>query len=188
MVSRRDFGASDIARQNASVWIAVGVWSSRLLLLTALPCFLVATTLGVHDHVVVTPSLFVHHLGSGYAGGSLRHLIVTLTVTFLCVTLESLLLCRDAFARGEPSAMAALLATARRVLFDARHAAMPVVGSLAPRRAGVKNENDDHSILRQLRRALSISPLAPPRLVALGSDLFGPFCQSSHRVEVGVAA
>src|ERR1700678_2498043 len=114
MTPRRDFGPTDIARQNAAVLATVGLWLVRLMLPLALVGFAVTTTIGLQHHVVVTPSLWFHHLGAGYAIVSLRHLIVTLTVTFLGMMLESLVLCRDAFARGEPEgAIAAMLATVR---------------------------------------------------------------------------
>ena len=101
MTPRRDFGPTDIARQNAAVLVTVGWWLTLLLLPIALVGFAVTTGIGLCHHVVITPSLWFHHLGAGYATVSLRHLIVTLTVTFLGMMLESLVLCRDAFAWGE---------------------------------------------------------------------------------------
>src|ERR1035438_989406 len=83
MASRGDFGRTGIARQNADVFIVVASWLSRMMLLTALVCFSVVTVMGLHAHVVIAPNLWVHHLGVGGAAGSLRHLIVMLTVGFI---------------------------------------------------------------------------------------------------------
>ena len=189
MTPPRDLGPTDIARQNADVWVTVGWWLVRLLLPIALVCFAVATAVGLRDHVVVTPSLWLHHLGAGYATVSLRHLIVTLTVAFLGMTLESLVLGRDVFARGEPAAViAALLATARWLLVGIRHADLLVVGSPAPLAASRADHDPGGGILRQLRAALSIAPVAPPTRLTLSSDPWGPFAQSGHRAEVLVAA
>jgi hypothetical protein len=188
MAHRQDFGATDIARQTADVWITVGWWLTRLLLPTALVCFAVSTAIGLHDHVVVTPNLWLHHLGTGGAAGSLRHLIVMLTITFVGVTLESLVLCRDALARGEPAAaIAAVLATARRLFLGTRRVELLAVNSPAPRAARRVDHEADSGILRQLRAALSIAPVGPPARLAFSSDPWGPFEQSGHRAEVLVA-
>ena len=189
MAPRRDFGATDIARQNADVWITVGWWLTRLLIPTAVVCFAVSTAIGRHDHVVVTPSFWLHHLGAGDAAGALRHLIVMLTITFLAMTLESLVLCRNAIARGEPAAtVATMLATARRLLLGTPRADLLVVNPLAPQAASHLDRDPDSGILRQLRSALSIAPVAPPVCLALNSDPRGPFGQSGHRAEVCAAA
>jgi hypothetical protein len=189
MTPRGDFGPTDIARENADVLISVGLWLARLLLPIALVCYTVATAVGLRDHVVVTPSLWLHHLGAGYATVSLRHLIVTLTVTFLCVTLESLVLGRNAFAHGEPAAaIATVLAAARRFFLASRQVEMLAVNSTALRAAGRVDNNPDSDILHQLHSALSIAPMAPPLRLTLSSDPWGPFAQSGHRAEVLVAA
>ena len=116
MAHRRDFGATDIARQYAEVLTTVASFLARLMLLTAVVCVSVVTVVALHAHVVVAPNLWVHHLGVGGAAGSLRHLIVMLTVGFIAVTLEAFVLCRDASARREPGAVATVLAIARRLL------------------------------------------------------------------------
>jgi hypothetical protein len=188
MASRRDSAATGIARQNADVLITVGVWLSRLFVLTALVCFAVSTAVGLHAHVAVSPEAWVHHLGAGYAADSLRHLIVTLTVAFVGLTLESLVLCRDAFARGEPGAIAAVLAIARRLFLGVRRAALLVVGLPALRPTSRGERNADDGILHQLRSALSLAPVGPPACPALGSDPRGPFGQSGHRAENSAAA
>src|ERR1700691_5877561 len=134
MTPRRDFGPTDIARQNAAFLTTVGLWLVRLLLPIGFVGFAGTTAIGLCHHVVVSPSLWFHHLGAGSAAVSLRHLIVTLTMTFLGMMLESLVLCRDAFARGEPEAViAAMLATVRRLFLrswrtelGAPNAPMPV--------------------------------------------------------------
>ncbi len=108
MVHRRDFGATDIARQSAEVLITVASFLARLMLVTAVVCFSVVTVMGLHAHVVVAPNLWVHHLGVGGSAGSLRHLIVMLTVGFIAVRLEAFVLCRDASARREPSPLCSL--------------------------------------------------------------------------------
>jgi len=188
MAPRRDLGATDIARDNADVLITVGWWLTRLLLPTALVCFAVSTAIGLRDQVVVTPSLWLHHLGAGDATVSLRHLIVMLTVVFVGVTLESLVLCRDAFARGEPSAaIATVLAIARRLFLRTRHSELLVVDSPVPRATSRVANDPDSGILRQLRSALSIAPTGPPTRLALSSDPWGPFAQSGHRAEVCTA-
>ena len=189
MTPRRNFGTTDIARENAAVWITVGWWLARLLISTALVCFVVATAIGLHDHVAVTPSLWLHHVGAGGAAGSLRHLILTVTVTFLGVTLESLVLCRDAFARGLPAnAIATVLASARRLVVGVRPVALPVIAWRSLRSARLADRDPDSGILRQLRSALSIAPEGPPAHLAFSSDPRGPFAQSDHRAEVLVAA
>jgi hypothetical protein len=187
MASRGDFGRTGIARQNADVFIVVASWLSRMMLLTALVCFSVVTVMGLHAHVVIAPNLWVHHLGVGGAAGSLRHLIVMLTVGFIAVTLEAFVLCRDASARREPGAVATLLATARRLFRGARRGASVVVGSPALRPGSRVDRDADNGILRQLRTALSIAPVGPPTLLALGSDPWGLFGQSGHRAEVCAA-
>jgi len=188
MDHRGDFGATDIARQNADVIIVLASWLSRMMLLTALVCFSVVTVMGLHAHVVIAPDLWVHHLGVGGAAGSLRHVIVMMTVGFIAVTLESFVLCRDAFARREPGAVATVLATARRLLLGARRAQLLIVGSAALRLASCVEHDRDGGILRQLRSALSIAPVGPPASPALGSDPWGLFGQSGHRAEVCAAA
>ncbi|HVB04861.1 MAG TPA: hypothetical protein VNF07_01235 [Acidimicrobiales bacterium] len=189
MAPRRDFGATGIARQNAAVWITVGWWLTRLLLPTAVVCFAVSTAIGLHDHVVVTPSFWLHHLGAGGAAGSLRHLIVMLAITFVGMTLESLVLCRDAFARREPAAaIASVLATARRLLLGTPRAELRVVIPLAPQAASHLDRDPDSGILRQLRSALSIAPVGPPAGLALSSDPRGPFAPSGHQAEDCAAA
>ena len=186
-MSRRDLGSTDIARQSASVLIAVGLWLTSVLLLTALPFLVVAMALSAHDHVVVAPNLLAHQLGSATGGASLPHLIITITVAFLGLTLETLVLSRVVFVGGEPGAFGRMLTLARRALFGARRAAVPVDASPFPRPSILAARDVEHGILRQLRRALSISPLAPPRLLTLSSNPLGSFAQSGHRVEVGVA-
>ena len=188
MAHRRDFGATDIARQNADVFIVVASWLSRMMFLTALVCFSVVTVMGLHAHVVVEPNLWVHHLGVGGAAGSLRHLIVMVTVGFIAVTLEAFVLCRDASARREPGAVATLLATVRRLLLGTRRAELLIVDSAALRPASSVERDRDGGILHQLRTALSIAPVGPPTLLALGSDPRGLFGQSGHRAEVCAAA
>jgi hypothetical protein len=189
MTPRGDFGPTDIARQNADALITVGLWLARLLLPIALICYAVATAVGLHDHVVITPSLWLHHLGAGYATVSLRHLIVTLTVTFLGVTLESLVLGRKAFAHGEPeAAIATVLATARRLFFAGCRVELLSVNSTVSRTASCIDDDPESGILRQLRSALSIAPVAPPARLTLSSDPWGPFAQSGHRAEVLIAA
>jgi hypothetical protein len=183
-----DLVVSILIDKNANVLITVGGWLSRLFVLTALVGFAVSTTIGLHAHIVVSPDAWLHHLGAGYAGGSFQHLIVTLTVAFVGITLESLVLCREAFAQGEPSAIAAVLATARRLFHGVRRAALLVVGLPALRPASRGDRNADDGILRQLRAALSIAPMAPPVRLVLGSDPRGPFGQSGHRAEVSAAA
>jgi hypothetical protein len=189
MTPRRDFGPTDIARQNAAVLATVGLWLVRLMLLLALVGFAVTTTIGLQHHVVITPSLWFHHLGAGYATVSLRHLIVTLTVTFLGMMLESLVLCRDAFARGEPCVViAAVLAAAHRLFLRNWHAELLAADAPMPARARQADRDPDSGILHQLHSALSIAPMAPPSRLALSSDPWGPFGQSGHRAEVLVAA
>ena len=187
-MSRRDLGSTDIAHQSVSVLIAVGLWLTRVLLLTAIPCLVVAMALSARDHVVVAPSLLAHQLATATGGASLPHLIVTMTVAFLGVTLETIALSRVVFVGGEPSAFGRLLTIARRVLLVARRAAASILAPPFPRRSVLAARDVEHGILRQLRRALSISPLAPPRLLTLSSNPLGSFAQSGHRVEVGVAA
>ena len=187
MAHRGDFGATDIARQYAEVLTTVASLLARLMLLTAAVCFSVVTVMGLHAHVVVAPSLWAHHLGMGGAAGSLRHLIVMVTVGFIAVTLEAFVLCRDASVRGEPGAVATVLATARQLLLGARRAELLIVGSDVSRRASSVERDRDGGILRQLRSALSIAPVGPPTLLALGSDLCGLFGQSGHRAEVCAA-
>jgi hypothetical protein len=189
MTPRRAFGPTDIARQNAALLVTVSWWLTRLLLPIALVSFAVSTAIGLHDHVVVTPSLWFHHLGAGYATVSLRHLIVTLTVTFLGMTLESLVLCRDAFARGEPAAaIAAVLVTARRLFLRTWRIELLALDAPVPRAARRADRDPGSGILRQLRSALSIAPVGPPARLAISSDPWGPFAQSGHRAEVLVAA
>jgi hypothetical protein len=189
MTPRRDFGPTDIARQNAAVLVTVGWWLTRLLLPIALVGFAVTTAIGLRHHVVITPSLWFHHLGAGYATVSLRHLIVTLTVTFLGMMLESLVLCRDAFARGEPTAaIAAVLATARWLFLRTWRWELLALNAPMPLAASRIDNNPDSGILRQLSAALSIAPVAPPARLTLSSDPRGPFAQSGHRAEVLVAA
>ena len=188
MASRGDFGRTGIARQNADVFIVVASWLSRMMLLTALVCFSVVTVMGLHAHVVITPSDLFHHADAGGTAGSLRNLIIMLAVTFVGVTLVSLMLSRDAFARGAPGAVATLLATARRLFRGARRGASVVVGSPALRPGSRVDRDADNGILRQLRTALSIAPVGPPTLLALGLDPRGLFGQSGHRAEVCAAA
>jgi hypothetical protein len=188
MAHRGDFGRTGIARQNAEVFIVVASWLSRMMLLTALVCFAATTAVGLHAHVVVVPSDLFHHAVAGGTAGSLRNLIIMLAVTFVGVTLVSLMLSRDAFARGAPGAVATLLATARRLFRGARRGASVVVGSPALRPGSRVDRDTDNGILRQLRSALSIAPVGPPASLALGSDPWGLFGQSGHRTEVCAAA
>ena len=187
MAHQGDFGATDIARQYAEVLTTVASLLARLMLLTAVVCFSVVTVMGLHAHVVIAPNLWVHHLGVGGATGSLRHLIVMLTVGFIAVTLESFVLCRDAFVRGEPGAVATVLATARRLHLGARRAELLIVASAALRRASSVERDRDGGILRQLRSALSLAPVGPPASLALGLDPWGLLGQSGHRAEVCAA-
>jgi hypothetical protein len=188
MAHRGDFGATDIARQYAEVLTTVASFLARLMLLTAVVCFSVVTVVALHAHVVIAPNLWVHHLGVGGAAGSLRHLIVMLTVGFIAVTLEAFVLCRDASARREPAAaIAAVLATARRLFLGTRRVELLAVNSPAPRAARRVDHEADSGILRQLRAALSIAPVGPPARLAFSSDPWGPFEQSGHRAEVLVA-
>ncbi len=161
---------------------------ARLMLLTAAVCFSVVTVMGLHAHAVIAPNLWLHHLGVGGAIGSLRHLIVMVTVGFIAVTLESFVLCRDPFVRGEPGAVATVLATARRLLLGTWRAELLIVDSAALRPATSVERDRDGGILRQLRSALSIAPVGPPTLLALGSDPWGLFGQSGYRAEVCTAA
>ncbi|MGO8721230.1 MAG: hypothetical protein ACLQVI_00110 [Polyangiaceae bacterium] len=188
MAHRGDFGATDIARQNAEVLTTVASFLARLMLLTAVVCFSVVTVVELHAHVVIEPNLWVHHLGVGGAAGSLRHVIVMLTVGFIAVTLEAFVLCRDASARREPGAVATVLATARRLLLGVRRAELLIVGSAALRPASSVERDLDSGILRQLRSALSIAPVGPPASLALGLNPWGLFEQSGHRTEVCAAA
>jgi hypothetical protein len=112
-----------------------------------------------------------------------------LTVTFLCVTLESLVLGRNAFAHGEPAAaIATVWATTRRLFLAIRRVELLAINSTALRAASRIDDDPDSGILRQLRTALSIAPVAPPARLTLSSDPWGPFAQSGHRAEVLVAA
>jgi len=189
MTPRRDFGPTDIARQNAAVLATVGLWLVRLLLPIGLVGFAVTTAIGLQHHVVITPGLWFHHLGAGSAAVSLRHLIMTLTLTFLGMMLESLVLCRDAFARGEPAAVAAaVLAAARRLCLRNWRIELLAVNATMPWAVGRVDNDPDSGILHQLHSALSIAPMAPPSRLILGSDPWGPFAQSGHRAEVLVAA
>jgi hypothetical protein len=189
MTPRRDFGPTDIARQNADVWTTVGRWLARALLPIALISFAVGASVGLRDHVVVTPSLWFHHLGAGYATVSLRHLAVTMTVAFLGMMLESLVLRRDVFARGEPAAVtAAVLAAASRLLPRTWRIELPALNAPMPVRARRADRDPDSGILQQLYAALSIAPMAPPSRLTLSSDPWGRFAQSGHRAEVLVAA
>jgi hypothetical protein len=189
MTPRRDFGPTDIARQNAAVLAMVGWWLTRLLLPIALVGLSVTTAIGLYHHVVITPSLWFHHLGAGYATVSLRHLIVTLTVTFLALTLESLVFCRDAFARGEPAALTSpVLTILRRLFLRNWHVELLALNAPMPNRARRADRDPDSGILHQLHSALSIAPMAPPSRLTLSSDPWGPFAQSGHRAEVLVAA
>jgi len=186
MAHRGDFGATDIARQYAEVLTTVASLLARLMLLTAVVCFSVVTVMGLHAHVVVAPNLWAHHLGAGGAAGSLRHLIVMLTVGFIAVTLESFVLCRDASARRE--SVVTVLATVRRLLLGTWRADLLIVDSAALRPATSVERDLDRGILRQLRCALSIAPVGPPASLALGLDPRGLFGQSGHRAEVCAAA
>ena len=168
--------------------ITVASFLARLMLVTAVVCFSVVTVMGLHAHVVVAPNLWVHHLGVGGAAGSLRHLIVMLTVGFIAVTLEAFVLGRDASARREPGAVATVLATARRLLLGARRAELLIVDSAALRPATSVERDRDGGILRQLRSALSIAPVGSPASLVLGLDPWGRFGQSGHRAEVCAAA
>jgi hypothetical protein len=189
MTPPRDFGPTDIARQNAEVWITVGRWLVRVLLPIALISFAVGTAVGLHDHAVATPSFWFHHLATGYATVSLRHLVVTMTVAFLGMTLESLVLRRDVFARGEPAAVtAAVLAAVRRLFPRTWRIELLAVNAPMPSRARRADRDPDFGILHQLHSALSIAPMAPPSRLTLSSDLRGHFAQSGHRAEVLVAA
>ena len=171
MTPRRDFGPTDIARQNAAVLATVGLWLVRLTLPIALVGFAVTTTIGLQHHVVITPSLWFHHLGAGYATVSLRHLIVTLTVTFLGMMLESLVLCRDAFARGEPAAViTAAGAAARRLSLRSWRIELLALNAPVPSRTHRADRDPDSGILHQLHSALSIAPMAPPALLTFSSD------------------
>ena len=187
MAHRRDFGATDIARQYAEVLTTVASFLARLMLLTAVVCVSVVTVVALHAHVVVAPNLWVHHLGVGGAAGSLRNVIVMLTVGFIAVTLESFVLCRDASARREPGAVATVLAIARRLLLGTWSAELLIVDSAALRPTTSVERDRDSGILHQLRSALSIAPVGPPTLLALGLDPWGLFGQSGHRAEVGAA-
>jgi hypothetical protein len=111
-----------------------------------------------------------------------------LTVGFIAVTLESFVLCRDAFVRGAPGAVVNVLATARRLLLGARRAELLIVDSAVLRPASSVERDLDSGILRQLRSALSIAPVGPPASLALGLDPWGLFGQSGHRTEVCAAA
>jgi hypothetical protein len=189
MTPRRDFGPTDIARQNADVWITAGRWLVRLMLPIALISFAVGNAVGLHNRVVVTPSLWFHHLGAGYATVSLRHGIVWLTVAFLGTMLESLVLHLDAFARGEPAAVtAAVLATLSRVFLRNWRIELLAPNVPMPSRACCSDRDPDSGILHQLCSALSVAPMAPPSRLTLSSDPRGPFAQSGHRAEVLVAA
>jgi hypothetical protein len=187
MTPRRDFGPTDIARQNADVWITAGQWLVRLMLPIALISFAVGNAVGLHNRVV-TPSLWFHHLGAGYATVSLRHGIVSLTVAFLGMMLESLVLHRDAFARGEPAAVAAaVLATLRRLFLRNWRTQLLAPNVPMPSRARRADRDFDSGILHQLHAALSIAPMAPPSRLTLSSDPWGRFAQSGHGAEVLVA-
>jgi len=103
------------------------------------------------------------------------------------MTLESLVLFRDAFARREPAAIAAALATARRSLLGIPRAELLVVDPLVPRAASHFDRDPATGILRPLRSALSIAPAGPPVYLAFNTDPRGPFAQSGHRAEVCTA-
>jgi len=157
------------------------------VLLNAVVGSSVATVIALHAHIVLTPIMWVHGHAVGGALGSLRHLAVVLIVMIIGVTLESLALSRDAFARGE-GAIATLLATVRRLVVEAASGALLVVQSPALRGTSRVDDDSDSGILRQLRSALSIAPTGPPARLAFGWDLWGPFGQSGHRAEVCAAA
>ena len=188
MAHRGDFEATDIARQYAEVLTTVASLLARLMLLTAVVCFSVVTVMGLHAHVVVAPSDLFHHADAGGTPGSLRNLIIMLAVTFVGVTLESFVLCRDAFVRRELGAVATVLAIARRLLLGARRADLLIVDSAVLRPATSVERDRDDGILGQLRSALSIAPVGPPASLALGLDPRGLFGQSGHRAEVCAAA
>jgi hypothetical protein len=108
-----------------------------------------------------------------------------LTVGFIAVTLEAFVLCRDASARRE--SVVTVLATVRRLLLGTWRAELLIVDSAALRPTTSVERDRDSGILHQLRSALSIAPVGPPTLLALGLDPWGLFGQSGHRAEVGAA-
>ncbi len=57
-----------------------------------------------------------------YAAGAFPRLVVMLVVTLVGLALESLVLCRDAFARCEPNVLATVLTVARRLRLGVRRA------------------------------------------------------------------
>ena len=87
-----------------------------------------------------------------------------------------------------PGAVVTVLATVRRLLLGTRRAELLIVDSAVLRRASFVERDRDGGILRQLRSALSIAPVGPPALLALGLDPRGLFGQSGHRAEVCAAA
>lgn len=181
MASRRDLGPTDIARDNADVFVTAGLQLTRVLALVAV----VATTaIALHAHVVVAPSDWVHRLETSGAVAALHAPILVLAVSFLAVTLESLMLCREVFARGVSPASAALLGLVRRVLVGARRVTIVVAGALAVGPRPAVDDEVDLGILDQLRRALSVAPTAPPRLCCPDTGPSGPVARSGHQAEV----
>ena len=92
--------------------------------------------------------------------------------------------CPVAFASTEPRPLAEVRAAAGRLVRGVRRALLVGVGSASPRPAAREGAGIERGILGQLRRALSISPLAPPLALTPVADLFGPARPSGHRAEV----
>ena len=166
MPLRRGFGSTDIARQNAEVFLTAARWALRLFAPVLLVSFLATTVLGLHASGVATPLAWLRHLGSGDAATSLGHLAATMALLLLGVALETLLVCRAVFARGEAPAIAEVRKTARRLLERVRRA-VDLATAAAPRPAPSPDLAVGDGILHQLCRALVLSPAAPPPLPAL---------------------
>lgn len=184
MAPRRSAGATEIARENADVFRTVARWSLRLLPPYLLVSYLAALLVGWHADTLVTPVLWLRLLASGDTLASLGHLAVLVGALLVGVLLETLFFCRAAFASSEPCPLAEVRAAARRLVRGVRRALLVALGAASPRPAPRPDADVEHGILGQLRRALSISPLAPPLALTPVADLLGPARPSGHRAEV----
>ena len=172
-----------MARESADVLLTATLWMARGLLPLAVVGFLAATAGGVPSHLV-TPASWLGHLGSGDATASLLHLLVTMALLFVGVALETLVICGAALACGEARRIAEVYAAARRLARHVRRAGLLVAPPSPSRPPSHLDRGAEHGILHQLRRALSISPDAPPLVLALVADPLGPARPSGHRAEV----
>jgi hypothetical protein len=155
-MQRSDLGPTDVCRESGDVLgKAAAVFARALSLVVLVAVGLLATPA---RHVV---GLFV----AGSARGLGVHLIVTMAMLLLAVMLGSMLGWRRVLAVGIPVAIVGVLEEVRRsVLRSCR------LGDVAVQRQPMSSDRQvldvgSSGILTQLRQALAISPLAPPRLV-----------------------